>query len=119
MCFGMFDGHGGPQAAELCADFVPRYLAGALASPGEPGGLRRGHIESALFACIAAADREYIRRALAAGCALNDASNLAYHMERKTLQSAGTTACVVTRRRRAGPAAHVMRISVPGDGRKN
>ena len=92
----MFDGHGGPQAAELCADFVPKYLANALVPAARSGDLRRQQIESALTSSIAAADQEYIRRALAAGCVLNDATNLAYHMEHKTLQSAGTTACVVS-----------------------
>ena len=96
-CFGMFDGHGGAQAADLCLDFVPKYLAGALVHSRNT--LHRKQIESVLSECIAAADQEYIRYALASGCTLNDTTNLNYHLEHKTLQASGTTACVVRRSR--------------------
>jgi hypothetical protein len=89
----MFDGHGGVHAADLCVDYVPKYLANALANAGP--NLDRQKIESILIDCFASADQEYIRRALAMGCTLNDTTNLALHMEHKSFQSAGTTACVV------------------------
>ncbi len=55
----------------------------------------RQRIETFLVDCFASDYHEYIRRALAMGCTLNDASNLVLHMEHKSFQSAGTTACVV------------------------
>ena len=93
-CFGVFDGHGGSQAADHCVDFIPAFLASALSRVGaaaEPGPA----LDALLTECFCAADREFLRKVGGAGMQPTDLGSLSHSLESKNLQTAGCTACLV------------------------